>query len=89
MTAPLLDAKQAGKLLNVPAGWVLAEARANRIPHLRLGKYVRFVPDVLEEWWTARLQGPVPRHYAGGEPTKAGRRRANAPTHGPQETGLP
>ncbi len=66
MTAPLLDAKQAGELLNVPPSWVLAEARANRIPHVRLGRYVRFVPDVLEEWWTARLQGPVPRPYPGG-----------------------
>jgi len=34
--APLLDAKGAAALLNVPATWVLAEARAARIPHVRL-----------------------------------------------------
>src|SRR4051794_19223463 len=34
---PLLDARGAGALLNVPPSWVLAEARANRIPHVRLG----------------------------------------------------
>ena len=91
MTAPLLDANQAGELLNVPPTWVLAEARANRIPHVRLGRYVRFVPEVLEEWWTARLQGPVRRPYPeGGQPNNnVGRRRGNAPTRGAQERDLP
>src|SRR5215208_2440014 len=35
--APLLDANGAAALLTVPATWVLAEARADRIPHVRLG----------------------------------------------------
>lgn len=52
------DATEAGRLLSVPASWVLAEARANRIPHVRLGRYVRFSADDLEEWWRARMQGP-------------------------------
>lgn len=56
--APLLDATEAGRLLSVPASWVLAEARANRIPHVRLGRYVRFSADDLEEWWRARMRGP-------------------------------
>ena len=56
--APLLDATEAGRLLAVPASWVLAEARANRIPHVRLGRYVRFSAEELEEWWRARMRGP-------------------------------
>ncbi|MGZ6589585.1 MAG: helix-turn-helix domain-containing protein [Solirubrobacteraceae bacterium] len=55
---PLLDAKQAGKLLNVPASWILAEARASRIPHIRLGRYVRFDAAELEAWCKAQQQGP-------------------------------
>jgi len=55
---PLLDAAQAGELLGVPKSWVLAEARADRIPHVRLGRYVRFDPEQLERWWRARAQGP-------------------------------
>jgi excisionase family DNA binding protein len=55
---PLLDATEAGRLLSVPASWVLAEARANRIPHVRLGRYVRFSADDLEDWWRARMRGP-------------------------------
>lgn len=55
---PLLTADQAGALLSVPASWVLAEARAERIPHVRLGRYVRFDAGELEVWWQSRRRGP-------------------------------
>jgi excisionase family DNA binding protein len=55
---PLLDAKGAAALLNVPASWVLAEARANRIPHVRLGRYVRFDGGEPQAWWLSRRRGP-------------------------------
>lgn len=54
----LLDAAAAGRQLCVPASWVLAEARADRIPHVRLGRYVRFDADELDAWWRARARGP-------------------------------
>ena len=56
--APLLDSKGAAALLNVPASWVLAEARADRIPHVRLGRYVRFDAAELQTWWLSRGRGP-------------------------------
>ncbi len=34
----------------VPPTWLLAQAREGRIPHHRLGHYVRFNPDDLREW---------------------------------------
>lgn len=56
---PLLDAAGVAELLDVPRTWVLAEARCDRIPHVRLGRYVRFDPGELEEWWrTSRSHGP-------------------------------
>jgi len=58
VSAGLIDAAEAGALLGVPKTWVLAEARADRIPHVRLGRYVRFEPVELEEWWQARRRGP-------------------------------
>jgi excisionase family DNA binding protein len=54
----LLRAEQAAERLNVPKSWILAEARADRIPHVRLGKYVRFDPAELEAWWLTRARGP-------------------------------
>ena len=41
----LLDATGAGQELGIEPGWLLARARENRVPHVRLGKYVRFDPD--------------------------------------------
>lgn len=38
----LLDADQACELTGVPASWFLEAARQDRIPHLKMGKYVRF-----------------------------------------------
>jgi excisionase family DNA binding protein len=57
VSAPLLDADGAGALLNVPASWVLAQARAGRIPHVKLGRYVRFDAEKLREWCEAQHQG--------------------------------
>lgn len=70
---PLLDAKAASQLLSVPATWMLAEARADRVPHVRLGRYVRFDADELEAWWRARARGPWRR--IGSDPV-AERRNA-------------
>lgn len=48
--ARLIDAKEAGEMLGVPHTWVLAQARARRIPHHRLGHYVRFDREELQRW---------------------------------------
>jgi excisionase family DNA binding protein len=55
---PLIDAKAAGRLLGVPHTWLLAQARAGRIPHHRLGHYVRFNPDDLASWLADTRSGP-------------------------------
>lgn len=62
ITPPLLDARQAAAILNVPASWVAAEARAGRIPHVRLGRYVRFNREALLAWCESRATGPRARH---------------------------
>ncbi len=56
--APLLDAKAAGRLLGVPHTWLLAQARAGRIPHHRLGHYVRFDAEDLRLWLRETRSGP-------------------------------
>ena len=56
---PLLNAQQAARLLGVPPTWVLAQARRDAIPHVRLGRYVRFDAAALEAWAQARARGPV------------------------------
>ena len=59
MNGALLTAQQASEqVVNVPATWLLAEARADRVPHVRLGRYVRFDAEELEVWWRSRARGP-------------------------------
>jgi len=61
MSGPrLLDAVALGEQLDVPKTWLLAEARADRIPHVRLGRYVRFDPEEVAAWLhTSRRRGPL------------------------------
>jgi hypothetical protein len=62
----LVGADAQGAILSVPGSWLLREARAGRVPHVRLGKYVRFHPPTVEQWWRERMAGPVPR--TGSQP---------------------
>jgi hypothetical protein len=39
---PLLSADQMEERTMIPASWFLEQARRDAIPHVRLGKYVRF-----------------------------------------------
>ena len=57
--APLIDAEAAGRLLGVPPTWVLEQARHDRIPHIRLGRYVRFEAEALIAWARNRSRGPA------------------------------
>ena len=46
----LLTANEVADLLRVTRGWVYAETRARRIPHVRLGRYVRYRRSAVEAW---------------------------------------
>lgn len=46
----LLTADEVAELLRVTRGWVYAETRARRIPHVRLGRYVRYRRSAVEAW---------------------------------------
>jgi excisionase family DNA binding protein len=67
---PLIDAKAAGELLGVPASWLLAQARAGRIPHHRLGHYVRFSGADLRDWLRENRIEPE----SNGSPVRGGLR---------------
>lgn len=46
----LLTAEEVAALLRVTPAWVYTETRRNHIPHVRLGRYVRYRADALAEW---------------------------------------
>jgi excisionase family DNA binding protein len=56
--APLLDGDQAAELLQVPKSWLMSQAKAGAVPHVKLGHYVRFDRDALLAWVDKRSVGP-------------------------------
>jgi excisionase family DNA binding protein len=54
----LLTAKEVGELLQLNTSWVLDAARRNAIPHIRLGRYVRFRRIDIETWLSDQRRGP-------------------------------
>ena len=50
MTGRLVDAAEIAARLGVPKTWVLESARSGAIPHVRLGRYVRFDEGDVDAW---------------------------------------
>lgn len=46
----LLQAEDVAKQIGMTTDWVYAQVRAGRIPHVRLGRYVRFRQESIDEW---------------------------------------
>ena len=46
----LLTADELAERLGMKTEWVWAQARAGRIPHVRLGRYRRFRESTVEAW---------------------------------------
>ena len=46
----LLAIEEAARLLQVKISWLYERTRTNAVPHLKLGKYLRFDEDDLLTW---------------------------------------
>ena len=56
-SARLLEAEDVAKYLGVRTDWVYREVRAGRLPHIRLGRAVRFRRESIEAWIDSRERG--------------------------------
>ena len=50
LSEPLLDAIDAATLLSVKPSWVYEAVRSGRLPHLKVGRHIRFLRSDLEAW---------------------------------------
>lgn len=50
MADKLLTAEEIAAVLSVPTSWVRDHTRQGRIPHVQLGRYVRYRLDKVLEW---------------------------------------
>jgi excisionase family DNA binding protein len=56
--ASLLTPQEVADLLQVRRSWVYDAARRDVIPHVRLGRYVRFRKESLEAWLAEQERQP-------------------------------
>jgi excisionase family DNA binding protein len=61
VTASALDAAAVADVLCVPVSWVREHTRSGAIPHVQLGRYVRYDLDEVSEWVESLKQGGGPR----------------------------
>lgn len=66
-------AKEAGEIIGKSENWMKTQARAGKIPYIRLGRSMRWTPDHLAEILRAREQRPVPA--ALPSPRSTGKRK--------------
>jgi excisionase family DNA binding protein len=52
VTERLLTAAEVADLLNLPESWVREATRQDRLPHLHLGRYIRYHPTAITDWLT-------------------------------------
>jgi excisionase family DNA binding protein len=60
----LLTADELAERLGMKTDWVWAQARAGRIPHVRLGRYRRFRESAVEAWLHDLETGGAPSRSA-------------------------
>jgi len=56
-TSRLLEADDVAEYLGMRTDWVYREVRAGRLPHIRLGRAVRFRRESIEAWLESRERG--------------------------------
>ncbi len=67
--ASWLTIDEAAALIRVPKSWLYERTRTNTVPHVKLGKYLRFDRQELVTWTRqfrrdGRGRGPQPGHAA-------------------------
>jgi excisionase family DNA binding protein len=66
----LLTDEEIAERLGVPSTWPGREARAGRIPHVKLGKYRRYDWPEVEAWLETQHQGQWRKHRPSIQPEK-------------------
>lgn len=54
----LLRASEVAERLAIPASWLMQAAREDRVPHYRLGRYVRFAEEEVATWLETQKRSP-------------------------------
>jgi excisionase family DNA binding protein len=72
MTDRLVDAAAVADRLGVPVSWVRETTRAGALPHVRLGRYVRYQLADVDEWLQSCKQPGRPVQFRSASPRVSG-----------------
>jgi excisionase family DNA binding protein len=79
----LLTVDEVAAMIGMGRDWVYAEARAGRIPHVKLGRYVKFRAEAVEAWLREiERGGTVAVRAKAAPPTPPQKQRRPGPTRG-------
>jgi hypothetical protein len=53
----LLKAAEVAAMCAVPERWVREHTRSGLIPHIKLGRYIRYSPETVVAWTSEQEQG--------------------------------
>jgi excisionase family DNA binding protein len=56
-TSRLLTVQDVASRLGVPVSWVYTQSEAGSLPSFKLGRYVRFDPEAIEDYLQAQRRG--------------------------------
>ena len=70
MSERLFTAAEVAERLNVPESWVRAETRADRLPHVALGRYRRYDWLAVVEWLEEQREGQWRKHRPSLQPDR-------------------
>ncbi len=72
MSDRLLTAGEVAERLSVPESWVRAESRADRLPHVQLGRYRRYDWPTVVDWLEGQRAGTWRKHRPSIRPGEVG-----------------
>lgn len=70
-----LTIDEAAALIRVPKSWLYERTRLNTVPHVKLGKYLRFDREELLTWARQFYRDGRGRHATPADPSPAVTRR--------------
>jgi excisionase family DNA binding protein len=66
----LLDTKEAAEVLNVGYDWLKKRVATRQVPHTKIGRYVRFSPEHIQQIILAGEQSPLSAQKRGSARTR-------------------
>ncbi len=66
---PLVSIKEIERMTGLPRSWLYSASAAGRVPHYKIGKYLKFSPSEVLRWLESHRRGNKQTDGGGGNET--------------------